>query len=380
MKQLTTAALALIILAVCANPAAAYYGDPPDDRHPWAVHDQNRPRPEVVTPGEKPGDPPSDAIVLFNGTDLSMWEADKPGHEPTKWKIVDGTLESVKGAGYIRTRDQYGDCQLHIEFATPSRVEGDSQGRGNSGIFFHGLYEIQVLDSYNNDTYPDGQCSAVYGQHPPIVNNTRGPGEWQVYDIVFRSPKFKDGKCVEDGYVTVFLNGAVVQDHWILEGPTGHMGRTSLRPHPEKGNFKIQDHGNPVHFRNIWIRELPPRDFANLGISDNKDEVMAKRAEIADKVLKEAMAMSDDDPRAKIHAIADGIQYRVTPKEVEKVASLATAWLAKAEKVEDKEKVKGDARGLQGLFRSLMRFEILPKDFAPAGELNAFIKKYNLDK
>ena len=196
-------ALTLAPSARAATAAPAFYGDPPDDHHPWAVHDGNRPQPKVVTPGTfssdaQPGKPPSDAVVLFNGTDLSNWVNDK-GDGPAKWLVKDGVMEVVPKTGQIRTKEQFGDCQLHVEWAEPRDVQGTSQGRGNSGIFLMGICEIQVLDSYHNVTYADGHAASLYGINPPMANALRPPGEFQVYDIVFRRPIYKDGQLLDSG-------------------------------------------------------------------------------------------------------------------------------------------------------------------------------------
>ena len=220
----------------------------------WAVHDMERLQPRVVRPGDGHGRGPADAIVLFDGSDLDAWIGDNGN--PAGWKIEDGYAE-VNGSGGIRTRRRFGDCQLHIEWASPSVVSGESQGRGNSGIHFMGKYEVQVLDSYHNKTYPDGQASAVYGQHPPLVNASRGPGHWQRYDIVFRRPHFDgEGNLTQAGRLTVFHNGILVQDHVRVQGTTAHMRRAGYSSHEDKLPLALQDHGNPVRYRNIWIREL----------------------------------------------------------------------------------------------------------------------------
>jgi hypothetical protein len=233
-------------------------------------------------------------MVLFDGTSLSQWEADKGEGIPTKWIVKEGAMECVPGSGMIRTKDKFGDCQLHVEWAAPTKVEGDSQGRGNSGVFLMGLVEIQVLDNYHNPTYADGFASSVYGVNPPMVNALRTPGEFQVYDIVFRRPVYRDGKPVDPGYVTVFLNGVLVQDHTMLEGGTGHMGRSKPGEFPEKGQLKLQDHGNPVRYRNIWLRELPPRAIE--GGTDGyltSDATMAKRKEIAASIRQDATTLQN---------------------------------------------------------------------------------------
>lgn len=205
--------------------------------------------PKVVDPGP----PPADAIVLFDGNDLSKWANDKGG--VAKWEVKDG-VATVNGTGYIHTRQEFGDCQLHIEWATPAEVKGDGQGRGNSGVFLQSRYEIQVLDSYINKTYFDGQAGAVYKQYPPLVNVCRKPGEWQTYDIIYHAPRFDaDGKLTKPGDVTVLQNGVLVQDHVELKGDTMQATPT-YKTHPLKQPLALQDHGNPVHYRNIWIREL----------------------------------------------------------------------------------------------------------------------------
>jgi hypothetical protein len=234
------------------------------DTGKWMVHDTNRPVAPVVTPGEstcgdKVGTAPSDAVVLFDGNDLSKWESAKKPGQPAPWKMGEGCFETVKDAGFIRTKQKFGSCQLHLEFATPEKVMGSSQGRGNSGVFLMETYEIQVLDSYNNRTYADGQCGALYGRNVPLVNASRKPGEWQTYDIIFHRPTFKNGKVDRKVRFTVFHNGVLIQDNVELQGGTGWIGPHALNdyfPHGDKGALSLQDHGNPVKFRNIWIREL----------------------------------------------------------------------------------------------------------------------------
>ncbi len=226
----------------------------------WPQHDRNRPQPKVVDPGtastpDTPGRPPSDAVVLFDGKDLSRWRGSDGS--PAKWKVGNGYFEVVKGTGGIETAQSFGDCQLHVEWATPSPAVGEDQDRGNSGVFLMGRYEVQVLDSYKAITYPDGQAGALYGQYPPLVNPTRPPGEWQTYDIVFHGPRFDAaGKLTRSARATVLLNGVLVQDDAELVGPTAHKTRPPYAPHPQKQPLGLQDHGHPVRFRNIWIREL----------------------------------------------------------------------------------------------------------------------------
>lgn len=226
----------------------------------WKIHDFTRPRPRTVEPGtpgtpDQPGKPPSDATILFDGSDLSAW-CSIDGNPP-KWILKENSLECVQGSGYIRTLQNFGDCQLHVEWAAPTPPRGEGQGRGNSGVFLMGLYEVQVLDSYNNITYSDGYAGAVYAQYPPLVNASLPPGRWQTYDIVFTRPRFNDkGEVTAAARVTVLHNGILVQNNAAISGPTGWMKRAPYHPHPDKLPLSLQDHGNPVRYRNIWIREL----------------------------------------------------------------------------------------------------------------------------
>ena len=226
----------------------------------WKVSDRNRPVPPVITPGtastpEAPGKPPSDAIVLFDGKDLSQWESNKGG--PAQWKSVDGVLVIAPGTGDIHTKQSFGDCQLHVEWAEPDPPHDKDQGRGNSGVYLMSKYELQILDSFQNKTYADGQAGAVYAQFPPLVNACRRPGEWQAYDIIWHGPRFAaDGKLLRPARITVLQNGVLVQDNAELTGPTYYMHRPPYVPHAEKLPLLLQDHDQPVSFRNIWIREL----------------------------------------------------------------------------------------------------------------------------
>jgi 3-keto-disaccharide hydrolase len=223
----------------------------------WPQHDLTRPHPPVVTPA--PAGPvvpaPSDAIVLFDGKDLSAWQADGGG--PALWTVTGGAFEVAPGRGGVRTRQGFGDVQLHVEWASPAKVEGDGQEPGNSGVFLMGLYEVQVLNSYGNETYADGQAGALYGQYPPLVNASRPPGQWQTYDIIFRRPRFDEaGKLVSPAIVTVFHNGILIQDHSVLVGPTAHQQRPPYKAHADRLPIGLQDHGQPVRYRNIWVRTL----------------------------------------------------------------------------------------------------------------------------
>ena len=213
------------------------------------------PEPAVVTPGMSTNSAPSDAIVLFDGSDLSQW-VDKDGNAPG-WEVMDGAVTVVKGTELIKTKAGFGNVQLHIEWMTPSEVVGNSQDRGNSGIFLQGLYELQVLDSYNNRTYSNGQAGSIYKQHIPLVNASRAPGEWQAYDIIYRAPVFNNkGDLTKPASITVLHNGVLVQDNVVLRGPTGYIGIPQYKAHAAKLPLMLQDHSNPVSYRNIWIREL----------------------------------------------------------------------------------------------------------------------------
>jgi 3-keto-disaccharide hydrolase len=225
----------------------------------WPQHSMDRPRPKVVDPGPVGGSatPPSDAVVLFDGSSLSQWRSSDSSHGPARWKVEGGYFEVVPETGGIETARGFGDAQLHIEWMAPDPPRGTGQDRGNSGVFFMGQYEVQVLDSYRNDTYPDGQAGSIYGQYPPLVNPARPPGEWQSYDIVFRRPRFSaDGQLLEPARMTVFFNGILVQDAMTLLGPTSHQVRRPYAAHPDKLSISLQDHGHPVRLRNIWVREL----------------------------------------------------------------------------------------------------------------------------
>ena len=213
------------------------------------------PIPKMVTAGKTNDQPPSDAIILFNGKDLSEWQTEKGG--PAKWKVDNNSMTVVKNTGNIQTKRSFGNCQLHIEWQTPSVIESEGQGRGNSGVFLMGLYEVQVLDSYNNRTYSNGQAGSIYKQHIPLVNASKKPGEWQTYDIIFTAPRFnEDGSLRSPAFVTVIHNGVLIQNHVELKGGTVYIGPPSYTKHADKLPIILQDHGNPVQFRNIWIREL----------------------------------------------------------------------------------------------------------------------------
>ena len=241
-----------LLVAVCAGFAL---GQAAEEK--WAIHDMTRPQPPVVHPGPAgpPAPVPSDAIVLFDGRDLSQWSDGKGG--PARWKVENGYMEVVAKTGSIRTAREFGDCQLHVEWMAPLPAAGTSQERGNSGVFLMNIYEVQVLDCYENRTYADGMAAAIYGQYPPAVNACRPPGEWQSFDIVFHRPRFDEaGKVLALARMTVYHNGVLVHDNAELMGPTSHKVRLPYSRHPDRLPISLQDHGNPVRYRSIWIREL----------------------------------------------------------------------------------------------------------------------------
>jgi len=232
---------------------------------PWHVHDPARPHPKVVTPGAMPGAAPSDAIVLFDGKDLSKWAqagkgADSGKLVEPKWPVRNGYFEVGPDTGDLRTRESFGDMQLHVEWSEPADISDGSQRRGNSGVFPMSLYEIQVLDAYNNPTYADGQAGAIYGQWPPLVNAARKPGDWQTYDIVFEAPKFEGDKLVRPAYQTVIWNGVVVHIHKEVMGPMVYRQVAKYTPHAAELPISLQDHHNAVRYRNIWVRRMSGYD------------------------------------------------------------------------------------------------------------------------
>ncbi len=311
---------------------AGLMGDTPNAKHAWAVHDENRPIPAKVTPGCKAGEAPSDAIVLFDGSKESLeknW-CDSKGNL-SKWQYSSEgyfyTIPGWKNGGAIFTRAEFGDCQLHIEFRHDPEQLLSNQGaqmRGNSGVFLMGPsygYEVQVLESYYTSkqfegtkeyvaNYADGMTGAVYAENPPLVNAARKPGEWQVYDIVFHQPVWKDGRMIHSGSVTVFLNGFLVQDHWEMEGQTTWCKRRPCKEHPTKGPLSLQDHGCVVQFRNVWYRPIASRwdNLTHSEMSACPEKVMALRRETAKKLYAKIA-----NPKAvtaeNIKALAEVISY-----------------------------------------------------------------------
>ena len=240
--------VAATCFTICSFAQNRQGGDPKLSEY-WS------PEPKKVTAGKAPTDPPSDAVVLFNGKDASQW-TDASG-APVKWNISDGAITVVAKAGNIKTKQKFGDCQLHIEWRTPSEIKGEGQGRGNSGIFLMERYELQVLDSYESKTYVNGQAGSIYKQLPPLVNATKGPGEWQTYDVIFTAPRFyENGLVKSQATITVFHNGVLVQNHATIWGATQYIGISNYEKHSDQESIVLQDHGNPVSYRNIWIRPL----------------------------------------------------------------------------------------------------------------------------
>jgi len=380
--SLRSAALALLTAPVFAaapvplSIGPAFYGDPPDETHPWGIHDRNRPQPPRVVAGTpslpgQPGRPPADAIVLFDGSAsaLANWESDGKEGGPTKWIVRDGALECVPKSGYIRSKARFGDCQLHVEWAAPREVKGNSQGRGNSGIFLMGLVEVQVLDNHESPTYADGFANSVYGTNPPLANPLHPPGEFQQVDIIFRRPVYRDGRVVDPGYLTVFCNGVLVQDHTPLEGQGGHMRRTKPGPFPESGPLKLQDHGNPVRFRNIWYRPLPPRSSEG-----GTDGALTPAATTAKRRATAADLRSDAEQRQgteRLLRLAESLVYESEPAATKRVEELATTYTIglKGLPSTELESRKGEILGVLRAFRYLIKHGKLAAGSAPQREL-----------
>ncbi|MGK0184687.1 MAG: hypothetical protein ACI9R3_000461 [Verrucomicrobiales bacterium] len=363
---------------VTAARADRFYGDPPDAHHPWAVHDSNRPQPPRVEPGtfstqEAQGAAPSDAVILFDGdkAGLSNWTSTKE----KKWVVTEaGALRCTPGAGEIKTVAEFGDCQLHIEWAAPTEVKGDSQGRGNSGIFLTGSTEIQVLDNYDNPTYADGFAGSVYGVNPPMANPLHKPGEWQVYDIVYRRPVYKDGAEIDPGYVTVFINGVLVQDHTPLEGGGGHKGRSKSKPFPEASSLRLQDHGNTVQYRNIWYRPLTARTIEG-GTNGRLSEeaAMAKRKEIAASIREDAAGLRGRERLLRTMESLCYEQHEETLQQITEMGSRISSMLEEATS-EQLEERKDHMLQIRSAFRYMLKHHLLPEDFAAAPVLEEVIE------
>jgi hypothetical protein len=250
---LATGAVA-VILSLCVNRGACedglgYTDTPRLPNSPWRVHDRQRPQPPMVTPGNRRGTPPADAVVLFDGKDLSQWSGGNAAG------IEDGCINILK-TGQLSSKRQFGDCQLHVEWATPAKADGDSMTWGNSGVYFLSKYELQIIESHDSKIYADGIAGAIYGQTPPLVNASRKPGQWQTYDVVFTAPRFIGDKLDKPAYFTVFWNGMLVQDHTAALGPTRHAELAMYDSRETTGPIMLQQHGSAVRFRNVWVRPL----------------------------------------------------------------------------------------------------------------------------
>ena len=399
-KNLVLGLAAVIVLAAESVFAAGHqrvYGDVPDAKHAWAVHDWNRPKPAKVEPAAyvKIG-APSDAIVLFDGTRGSFernW-CDKDG-KPSLWKLGDeGDFYCVAGwknGGGIQTRQEFGDCQLHIEYRHEADIRDDGKGpqmRGNSGVFLMGAangFEVQVLESYYTsremdgkdgyvDNYADGQAGSVYAENPPMVNPQRKPGEWQVYDIVFHQPVWNGSTLVHPGSLTVFFNGVLVQDHWEMEGLTTHCRRRPLAPGATKGPLALQDHGCVVHYRNIWIRPLPSRwdNLTHSAMSADPDKVMALRRETAAKLfakLEKPLAPTAQNRMA----MAEVISYAKEGEYAKTWKDLAEAFHGVLDKMTDPElnAQKGDLLSLRNQLDTLIKAGVVPQSCGTRIRINA---------
>lgn len=362
------------LVAVCSplSVLAGLYGDTPDAKHAWAVHDWNRPKPSRVTPAATCGGAPSDAVVLFDGTKESFmrnWRDAKGG--PSKWTYSpEGyfyTVPGWKNGGSIFSRAEFGDCQLHLEFRhDPNQLYTDKgpQMRGNSGVFIMGNYEVQVLESYHTskedcsvDNYTDGQAGSVYAENPPLVNPARKPGEWQTYDIVFHQPVWEGDRLLHPGSVTVFFNGVLVQDHWEMEGLTTHCRRRPLAPHATKGPLHLQDHGCVVQFRNIWYRPLASRwaNTTHSAMSAKTEDVMALRRETAAKLFAAIV-----DPKAvsadNLKALAEVVSYANEGRYADAFKACLDAYRRRP----------GDAAEVNGVNKALgvlIRNKVIPAHF-----------------
>ena len=336
--KLQLAVLAALSAVLSGGTALADpFGARPDANHPYAVHDDLRPNPVKVSVG--PTGVPSDAIVLFDGTPASLernWCA--ADGQPTKWTVKDGALVCTPGSGSIRTREDFGDCQLHVEWRAPTPGVGESQGRGNSGVILMGRYEIQVLDTYENRTYADGQAGAVYGQTPPLVNPAHPEGCWQTYDIVFHRPVRKNGELVFGGSFTVFFNGVLTTDHWELEGPTHWRRRTSPVPHADQLPLFLQDHGNPVPYRNIWIRRIASRHENPLaGPGKDLKAIAEKRRALAAEAAKRGRAATAKSPYELLLALWEIGGYEPEKLQDESVSAAAANYLKTFDGLSDQE-------------------------------------------
>lgn len=382
MKPTTLSLFVTACLVSSAN--AAFYGDAPDANHPWAVHDQNRPQPPRVEPAARIGDAPSDAVVLFDGTEASFenWVHARPdAKRKADWLVQDGYLLSVRDAGYIQTKEQFGDCQLHIEWSHAKQLPGEGQGRGNSGVFLPGGIEVQVLDNYNNPTYADGSAGAIYGVMPPAANALRAPGQWQSYDIIYRRPIVRDGVLIDEGSMTVLMNGVVVQDGTPLDGGGGWRKRKPLNhPYPDMGPLALQDHGNPVRFRNIWVRALRPRPAD--GGTDGRlsaEATLAKRAAIAADVRASAADLQGYD---RILRLLEAFMYDNDTAAWAECDALVTVYVTDLKELSanDLQPQRHRVIELRRALSFLQRFAMIPKHYTPEQELAIMIDNQGWSK
>ena len=331
---LAMAAATAVTFATYAGPN----GDRPDARHAWAVHDDNRPNPVEISAEE--GQVPSDAIVLFDGTQESVdkhW-CDKKGN-PTKWIVKDGLFYCVPKSGMAYARDQIADCQLHVEFMVPNPP---GEGLGNTGVYVHSIYELQVLHSFHNTdmyhpippwkhaNYADGQCGAIYGQNPPIVNPSRDAGKWQTYDIIFHPALWDGDKLVEPATITAFLNGVLIQDNWKREGPTFYIRRTKHDANVEKefnSAVALQDHGNPCPYRLIWVRKIPSRRANTVHGGDYFNPVDAEK--LREKLAAETYekAKTAENPASKLVWLWESYRYRNNAKVMQEIEDLTPKYI-----------------------------------------------------
>ena len=390
MKKFVVLATALLLgAATQANTGSAFYGDAPDATHPWAIHDWNRPQPPRVEPlpyDAAKAKPPAGAVVLFDGTEaaLAKWECDKPEGGASKWIVKDGTFQCVPKSGYVRTKEKFGDCQLHIEWSAPTPPQGESQGRGNSGIFLMGAVECQVLDNYDNETYADGFACSIYGIRPPLANALRKPGEWQQIDITFRRPVYEGGKLAHPGYMTVYCNGVLVQNKTQLEGTGGHKKRSTPGPYPEVGPLKLQDHGNPVRFQNIWLVPLPARTAADdEGISGplSAEAAAAQRKDIAATVRAEAAKLGAK-PLDQMLRLAESLIYVKDEAVQQDVCARLGAYVADLQKLPNGQLngKKDEVKRVRAACQYLVKFGVCSADCAPCAELEKIVKAHGWDK
>ena len=367
-----------MISTSCAH--GAFFGDPPDEYHPWAVHDQNRPQPPVVQPAGVIGAPPSDALVLFDGSQESFeqnWVHTTPDDKrKVDWQVLDGVLQVSPGGGYIVTQQAFGDCQLHIEWAAPVLSQKSGQGRSNSGVFLMNAVEVQILDNYQNPTYPDGTAGAIYGVMPPAANALRPPGELQSYDIVFRRPIVREGEVMDPGAITVFCNGVLIQDNTELEGGGGYRQRKPLNTvFPEQGVLGLQDHGDRVRFRNIWIRPIRPRALD--GRFDGRvqpEATMVKRSEIAAAIREDAAA---EQGIAKAMLLLESLVYEDNDSVLQHADSLISGYLEGLENASDEQVSQQHiVLNLDKAVHFLIKHKRLPADYFAVAPLDEYIDRY----